>query len=96
MPSNFKMKTLNQLFEEFVKVGRITIRVKVIPRSATNAIVGFLDEETLKIRIAATPEKGKANLELKKFLAEEFEISKENIEILSGASDSLKLIRLEK
>jgi len=90
------MKTLNQLFDEFQKTERLTFRVKVIPRSAANAIIGFLDEETLKIRIAATPEKGKANKELQKFLAAEFKISKENVTILSGVSDPLKLIRLEK
>jgi len=90
------MKTLNQLFEEFAKVGRITIRVKVIPRSVANTIVGFLDEETLKIRVAAIPEKGKANQELIAFLAEEFETAKENIKILSGAGDLLKLIRIQK
>lgn len=90
------MKTLNDLFAEFEAAGRITLRVKVIPKSAGNAIVGFLDEETLKIRVAAVPEKGRANKELKSFLAEEFEVAKENVEIISGAADPLKLIRIEK
>jgi len=90
------MKTLNQLFDEFAKTGRLILKIKIIPRSVENAIVGFLDEETLKIRIAAIPEKGKANAELIKFLAAEFEIRKENITILAGAGDPLKLIRLEK
>ncbi len=90
------MQTLNQLFDEFEKSGRLTLRVKVIPCSVENAIVGFLDEETLKIRVAAVPEKGKANKELIAFLAEEFKVAKENIEIISGAGDPLKLIRIEK
>ncbi|MBU1089524.1 DUF167 domain-containing protein [Patescibacteria group bacterium] len=90
------MPTLNQLFEEFEKSGRIVLRVKVIPRSVENAIVGFLDEETLKIRVAAVPEKGKANKELIAFLAAEFKVPRENIEIISGAGDPLKLIRIEK
>ena len=90
------MRTLNQLFDEFEKSERIVFRVKVIPRSAENAIVGFLDEETLKIRIAAIPEKWKANKELIAFLAGEFEVPKENVKIISGAGDLLKLIRVEK
>ena len=90
------MKTLNQLFAEFEKTGRIVLRVKIIPRSTENAIIGFLDKETLKIRVAAAPEKGKANAELKKFLASEFKIPRANTTILSGANDPLKLIRLEK
>lgn len=90
------MQTLNELFAEFESKGTITLRVKVIPKSATNAIVGFLDEETLKIRVAAVPEKGKANAELKSFLAEEFQVAKENVEIISGETDVVKLIRIEK
>ncbi len=90
------MKTLNELFAEFEKAGRITLRIKVIPKSAMNAIVGFLDEDTLKVRVAAVPEKGKANAELLKFLANEFEVGKENVEIISGAGDVLKLVRIEK
>jgi uncharacterized protein len=90
------MQTLNQLFKQFEKTGRIILRVKIIPKSATNAIVGFLDEETLKIRIAAMPEKNAANEELKKFLAKEFQVSRESIKIISGEKHTLKLIRIEK
>lgn len=90
------MQTLNEIFAQFEESGRVVLRIKVIPKSANNAIVGFLEDGTLKIRIAATPEKGKANKELINFLAEEFEVEKENISIISGASDSLKLVRIEK
>ena len=90
------MQTLNQVFQEFEKNGRITLRVKVVPRSASSAIVGLLDEDTLKVRIAAVPEKGAANKELIRFLAEEFNVDRENIKIISGVSDPLKLVRIEK
>jgi len=90
------MKTLNEIFAEFEKNKRVILRVKVLPRSVSNTIVGLLDDGTLKIRVAEVPEKGKANKELKNFLAEEFETSKNNVEIISGATDSLKLIRIEK
>ncbi len=84
------------LYADFQKTGRLTLRIKVIPKSAFSAIVGLLTDGTLKIRIAATPEKGKANAELIKFLAEEFETTKDKITIISGAGDPLKLVRLEK
>ena len=90
------MQTLNQLFDEFEKKGRIVLRVKAIPRSMENTIVGFLNEETLKVRVAAAPEKGKANKELVSFLAAEFKVPRENIEIISGTGELLKLIRIEK
>ncbi|OGJ43725.1 hypothetical protein A3I58_01720, partial [Candidatus Peregrinibacteria bacterium RIFCSPLOWO2_02_FULL_39_10] len=54
------------------------------------------DEEgqTIKIRIKAAPEKGKANKELIKFLSKEFSIPKQNIEIISGKTSQLKLLKI--
>ncbi|MBI2634246.1 DUF167 domain-containing protein [Candidatus Peregrinibacteria bacterium] len=74
------------------------IRVKVIPRSGKNEIVEIMEdssgEKTWKIRIKAIPEKGKANKELIRFLSEEFKTEKENISIISGETDHLKLIKI--
>ena len=84
------------LYAEFQKTGRLTLRIKVIPKSSFNAIVGLLADGTVKIRIAATPEKGRANEELIAFLAEDFGTSKDKVKIISGAADPLKLVRLEK
>ena len=39
----------------------MTIRVKVMPRAAKSEVVGTMTDGTLKVRIAAPPEKGKAN-----------------------------------
>lgn len=82
--------------EKLAANGTVVIRVKVIPKSASNAIVGLLADGTLKVRIAATPEKGRANEELIAFLAEDFGIAKSGVTIISGASDQLKLVRLTK
>lgn len=78
------------------------IRVKVIPQSSLQGIAEILKESidgeevlTYKIRIKAAPEKGKANAELIKFLAKEFKTQKENIEIISGKTDRIKLIKID-
>lgn len=52
-------------------------------------------EQTIKIRIKAVPEKGKANEELIKFLSKELSIPKDQITIISGKSTQLKLIRFD-
>jgi len=70
----------------------MTLRVKVIPRSPKTEIVGTMADGTLKIKIAAPPEKGKANSELVRFLAAHF--GTRNVEIISGHTASLKIIRL--
>jgi uncharacterized protein (TIGR00251 family) len=70
----------------------MTLRVKVIPRSAKTEIVGTMADGTLKIRIAAPPEKGKANEELIRFLSAHFK--SKNVEIVSGQTAGLKMVRL--
>jgi len=70
----------------------MTFRVKVIPRSAKTEIVGTMADGTLKIRIAALPEKGKANEELIRFLAAHYGVK--NVEIISGHTAALKIVRL--
>jgi uncharacterized protein (TIGR00251 family) len=70
----------------------MTLRVKVIPRSAKTEIAGTMADGTLKIRIAAPPEKGKANDELIRFLAAYYGVKR--VEIISGHTASLKMVRL--
>jgi uncharacterized protein (TIGR00251 family) len=70
----------------------MTLRVKVIPRSAKTEIVGEMSDGTLKIKIAAPPEKGKANAELIRFLAAYYGVNR--VEIISGHTASLKMVRI--
>lgn len=70
----------------------MTLRVKVIPRSAKTEIVGEMADGTLKIKIAAPPEKGKANEELIRFLSAHF--GTKQVEIISGHTAALKMVRL--
>ena len=72
----------------------MTLRVKVIPRSPKTEIVGTMADGTLKIRIAAPPEKNKANNELIRFLAAHYGVSR--VEIISGHSSALKMVLLFK
>ncbi|PIR55283.1 hypothetical protein COU74_01630 [Candidatus Peregrinibacteria bacterium CG10_big_fil_rev_8_21_14_0_10_36_19] len=71
------------------------LRIKVIPKSSKNEVTEILDDDTIKIRIKAVPEKGKANEELIKFLSKELNIEKSRIKILSGKTEQLKLIKID-
>jgi uncharacterized protein (TIGR00251 family) len=72
----------------------MTVRVKVTPRSARSEVVGTMTDGTLKVRIAAAPERGRANDELIGVLAEHFGVERSAISIISGHGASLKLIRI--
>jgi len=52
-------------------------------------------EGTLKVKIAAPPEKGKANDVLCAFLAAHYGVPRSVITIVSGHSAALKLVRIE-
>ncbi|QQS58881.1 YggU family protein [Candidatus Peregrinibacteria bacterium] len=67
-------------------------RIRVLPGAKKTEIVEQMsDGETWKIRIAAPPEKGKANAELLRFFKKQFGIV---AEIVSGETDRTKLIKV--
>ena len=70
------------------------LRVKVIPRSPKTEFAGTLADGTLKIRLAAPPEKGRANEALIAFLAEKYQTQRSSIQIVSGHTSPQKLIRI--
>ncbi len=70
-------------------------RVKVIPKSSKTELAGYLPDGTWKIKVAATPEKGKANRELIGFLAGHLGVAKSRIHIVSGETAHLKRIHVD-
>lgn len=75
--------------------GEIYLRIKVNPNSPQNIVRNILEDDTIKIDISAPPEKNKANKELTKFLGEIFNATKNQITILSGKNERLKLIKIK-
>jgi uncharacterized protein (TIGR00251 family) len=72
-----------------------TFRVKVVPRSAKSEVADELADGVLKVKIAAPPERGKANEELCRVLAEHYGVPKSSVRIVSGHTASLKLVKIE-
>lgn len=73
----------------------MTIQVKVTPRAAQTEIAGTMADGTLKVRVAAPPEGGRANEELCRFLAEHYGVARSAVEVISGASATRKLVRVD-
>lgn len=85
---------MHHLVEELRRRGRLTLTVKVIPRSPRNEVVGRMADGSWKVRVAATPEQGRANVELCAFLAGIFGVPAANVTIAAGAGSSRKLLRV--
>ena len=68
------------------------IRVKVLPRSSVNQVVG--DEEgVIKVKLTAPPVEGKANKALVQFLSKQLGVARRDVEIVSGERSRIKSIR---
>lgn len=74
------------------------INLKVTPNSSKNEVCGIIigadEQQFLKLKVAAIADNGKANKELIKFLADEWGVSKADIEIISGKTARNKKILL--
>lgn len=73
----------------------VRLKIKVTPSSPKNEITGFMSDGTMKIRIHATPEHGKANAEIVRFISEETGVPKEHIEIITGFTSSRKEVAID-
>lgn len=80
--------------KELAEKGEVYIRVKVRPGAPKTGFVGIMADDTIKINIAAKPERNLANTELMNFLSRSFTVDKDNIKILSGKTERTKLIKL--
>lgn len=70
------------------------VPVKVLPNAARNEILG-LKNGVWRIKIAAQPDKGKANKELIAYLSETLAVRKDKLSILRGQTCHDKLISVE-
>lgn len=71
-----------------------SLRVKVMARSSRTEVAGALADGTVKIKVAAAPDKGQANAELCAFLAREFGVSQNRVEVIAGRTSPLKVVRV--
>lgn len=85
---------LESVVQELAQKGAVTFYVRARPGAPRSEIRSRHDDGSLKIDIAAPAEGGKANVELISILAREFSVPKQAIEIVSGKTARMKLVRI--
>ena len=70
------------------------LTVKVAPGARKDEITGWMGD-TLKLRVSAPPEKGRANRAVAVLLARTLATSRDGIVIVAGAGSRRKLVRIE-
>jgi len=72
----------------------VVFAVKIVPGSNSPTRISGLLGEMLKIKVAAPPEKGKANRCLIEFLAEKLGVKKNAVCIISGRTSPVKQVQI--
>ena len=75
------------------KESRSELAVKVVPRSARDEIVGWLGG-TLKVRVVAPPQDGRANRALEELLAAALGLKKNAVTVAAGLSSARKRVAI--
>jgi uncharacterized protein (TIGR00251 family) len=71
----------------------VVFTAKIVPGSSRTTVAGVLGD-MIKIRVAAPPEKGKANECLIAYLAKQLGVKKNAVEVLSGHANPVKQVRV--
>jgi uncharacterized protein (TIGR00251 family) len=73
--------------------GDVLISLQVQPGAARAGIVG-LHGDALKVKVAAAPERGRANAAVMRLLADELGVRPSDVEVVSGHSSRRKRVRV--
>ncbi len=69
------------------------LQVKVVPGASRNGIAGWLGE-TLKVRVTAQPERGRANAAVEATIAEALGISTKSARVIHGKTSPRKIVEI--
>ncbi|MDR2618421.1 MAG: DUF167 domain-containing protein [Treponema sp.] len=76
-----------------IKGDRISLFIKAVPGSSKSAF-GEIQEGRIKVKIAAAPEDGRANGELRAFLAKTLDVPKKDVVLAEGEKSRFKTVTL--
>lgn len=69
------------------------LKLKVVPNASRTRLMGWLGD-SLKVAVSAPPESGKANTAVLELLAQSLETPIRNLQLLSGHTQSRKVVRV--
>jgi uncharacterized protein (TIGR00251 family) len=71
----------------------VRISVKVVPGSSRDCIAGWLGD-TLRVRVTAAPERGKANAAVEALLDRELGLARGSARIVAGQTSPRKIVEV--
>jgi uncharacterized protein YggU (UPF0235/DUF167 family) len=71
----------------------VRLRVKVVPGAAREGLAG-LHGDALKVRVAAAPERGRANRAVEALVARSLGLAPSAVRVVAGATAPLKMLEI--
>lgn len=71
----------------------IELPIKVVPGSSRDCVAGWLGD-TLKLRVTAPAEQGKANAAVEALLAERLGVPRDHVRVVSGRASPRKRVEI--
>ena len=65
----------------------------MVPKSSRHGVAGWLDD-TLKVRVRAPAERGKANAAVERVVAEALDLPLKTVRIVAGATSPRKILKI--
>lgn len=79
-----------------VRITRKTkISVRLQPRASRDELLGWNEEDTLRVRVKAPPVDGAANAALIQLLAKRLGVAKNRVTLIAGATARNKVVEIE-
>lgn len=72
----------------------VMLSLKVVPKASRTEWAGEMADGTRKLRVAAVPENGKANEAIRRFLADEYHVTLNQVEMVAGHTGTRKTVRV--
>lgn len=88
------MTDLSALRSRLKEHGSLTIEAKVIAKASRTELSAVLEDGTIRLKVRAAPEKGKANEQVRQLLAGLFDVPERAVEISGGAHSPRKRITI--
>ncbi len=89
------MASLDDIRRELAAGRDVRVRVKVTPKAGRSEIAGFLADGTLKAKVLAAPERGKANAEVCGLVARVLGVSTGQVSVVAGTSSPSKTLLIK-
>jgi|AntRauTorcE11897_2_1112592.scaffolds.fasta_scaffold04615_4 uncharacterized protein (TIGR00251 family) len=91
------MNSVIDKYKNILKEKReLIIDCRLSPQAKNSEIKEAMGDGALKVRVSSSPEKGKANLELRHLLSQKFEVPLSNVKIIKGSITKFKKVKIIK